>query len=78
VIWNVERKAGASGTNIVLTSKESFVIGAVALPNNPYDGHTLKACIEQANRVTSMRHVKRMLIEATKVTDATAKPSKYG
>jgi transposase, IS5 family len=39
---------------IVSTSKDSFVIGAAALPNNPYDGHTLKACIEQAHRVTGV------------------------
>ena len=39
---------------IVSTSKESFVIGAKALPGNPYDGHTLKACIEQAERVSGV------------------------
>lgn len=39
---------------IVSTSKESFVIGAKALPGNPYDGHTLKACIAQAGRITQV------------------------
>lgn len=39
---------------IVSTNKESFVIGAAALPNNPYDGHTLKTCIDQASRVTGI------------------------
>jgi transposase, IS5 family len=39
---------------IVSTSKDSFVIGAAALPNNPYDGHTLRTCIEQAHRVTGV------------------------
>ncbi len=37
---------------IVSTSRESFVLAAKSLPGNPYDGHTLQACIEQANRVT--------------------------
>jgi IS5 family transposase len=40
---------------IVSTSKESFVIGAKSLPGNPYDGHTLQACIEQAERVTGIQ-----------------------
>lgn len=31
---------------IVSTSKECFVIGAKSLPGNPYDGHTLKDCVE--------------------------------
>ena len=36
---------------VVSTSKESFVLAAKSLPGNPYDGHTLQACIEQARRV---------------------------
>lgn len=39
---------------IVSTSKESFVIGAKSLPGNPYDGHTLKACVAQAERITQV------------------------
>jgi IS5 family transposase len=39
---------------VVSTNKESFVIGAKALPGNPYDGHTLQACIEQAQRITGV------------------------
>jgi IS5 family transposase len=39
---------------IVSTSRESFVIGAKSLPGNPYDGHTLQACIDQAARVTGI------------------------
>ena len=39
---------------IVSTSKESFVLAARSLPGNPYDGHTLQACIEQATRVTGV------------------------
>jgi transposase, IS5 family len=39
---------------IVSTSKESFVLAAKSLPGNPYDGHTLQACIEQATRVSGI------------------------
>ena len=39
---------------IVSTSKESFVIAAKSLPGNPYDGHTLQACIDQAQRVSQI------------------------
>jgi IS5 family transposase len=39
---------------IVSTNKESFVVGARALPGNPYDGHTLKECLEQVLRVTKV------------------------
>ena len=40
---------------IVSTSKESFVIGAKSLPGNPYDGHTLQACLEQADGVSGLK-----------------------
>lgn len=40
---------------IVSTNKESFVVGAKSLPGNPYDGHTLKACIEQAERISGIK-----------------------
>ena len=40
---------------IVSTSKESFVIGAKSLPGNPYDGHTLQACLDQAERVSGVK-----------------------
>lgn len=36
---------------LVTTSKDNFVLAAPALPGNPYDGHTLKQCLEQAARV---------------------------
>lgn len=39
---------------IVSTSKESFVLAAKSLPGNPYDGHTMQACMEQATRVTGV------------------------
>lgn len=37
---------------IVSTSKESFVLAAKALAGNPYDGHTLKECLEQAQSLS--------------------------
>jgi len=37
---------------IVSTSRENFVIGMQALPNNPYDGHTLQGAVEQLQRIT--------------------------
>jgi IS5 family transposase len=39
---------------IVSTSKESFVLAAKSLPGNPFDGHTLQACIDQAQRVSGV------------------------
>ncbi|MFM7331921.1 MAG: IS5 family transposase [Brachymonas sp.] len=39
---------------IVTTSKESFVLAAKSLPGNPYDGHTLKACLDQAQRTSGV------------------------
>jgi transposase, IS5 family len=39
---------------IVSTSKESFVVGAKSLPGNPYDGHTLKECLQQVQRITTV------------------------
>lgn len=37
---------------VVSTSRESFVVGMRALPGNPYDGHTLKASLDQVGRLT--------------------------
>lgn len=39
---------------VVSTSKDNFVIGCRALPGNPYDGHTLQQCIDQAERITKV------------------------
>jgi IS5 family transposase len=38
---------------VVTTSREGLVIGMQSLPGNPYDGHTLSASIEQAQRITA-------------------------
>ncbi len=37
---------------VVSTSKGNFVVGMKSLPGNPYDGHTLRECLEQVERLT--------------------------
>lgn len=39
---------------LVTTNKESFVLAAKSLPGNPYDGHTLQACLDQAKRTSGV------------------------
>ena len=56
---------------IVSTNKESFVIGAKTLPGNPYDGHTLQACIKQAERVSGIKPQRLTRTEATGAMAAT-------
>jgi IS5 family transposase len=36
---------------LVTTAKEQFVLGAVAFPKRPFDGHTLAACMEQVEKM---------------------------
>ena len=38
--------------SIAVTNASNFVVGAMALPGNPYDGHTLKAALEQVRRLS--------------------------
>ena len=38
--------------SIATTNKSNFVVGGMAVPGNPYDGHTLKNALEQVRRVT--------------------------
>ena len=38
--------------SIAATNKSNFVVGGMALPGNPYDGHTLTRALEQVRRVT--------------------------
>ena len=40
---------------IVSTNKESFVLAAKSLPGNPFDGHTLQECLDQAVRVSHVQ-----------------------
>ena len=38
--------------SIATTNKSNFVVGGLALPGNPYDGHTLKSALLQVRRMT--------------------------
>ena len=38
--------------SIATTNKSNFVVGGMALPGNPYDGHTLTQALAQVHRVT--------------------------
>jgi IS5 family transposase len=38
--------------SIATTNKSNFVVGGLALPGNPYDGHTLKTVLLQVRRMT--------------------------
>lgn len=39
--------------SIAVTNKSNFVIGGMALPGNPYDGHTLVTALSQVRRITN-------------------------
>ena len=38
--------------SIATTNRSNFVVGGMALPGHPYDGHTLTQALEQVRRVT--------------------------
>lgn len=38
--------------SIATTNKSNFVVGGIALPGNPFDGHTLKKALDQVRRLT--------------------------
>ena len=38
--------------SIATTNKSNFVVGGMALPGSPYDGHTLKQALEQVRHLT--------------------------
>jgi len=40
---------------ITVTNKINFVLGARSFPGNPYDGHTLESCLEQAEILSGTR-----------------------
>jgi IS5 family transposase len=52
---------------VVSTSKESFMVGMQSFPGNPYDGHTLKASLQQVKKLTGIAPKEAMLIAATGV-----------
>jgi len=48
--------------SIVLTHKEGFILGSEALEGNPFDGHTLKQVIENAEK-TSKKTIERIFVD---------------
>ena len=38
-----------------MTAKGNWIVGAQAFSGNPYDGHTLKASLEQTDRLTNIK-----------------------
>lgn len=47
---------------ITVTNKSNFVLGARSFPGNPYDGHTLESCLEQAEILSGIR-VKEVFVD---------------
>ena len=41
--------------SIAVTNRSSFVVGGLALPGNPYDGHTLKSALDQVRLLGGQR-----------------------
>ena len=39
-------------TSLAVTLKSGFVVGAMACPGNPFDGHTLPEQLDQVGRLT--------------------------
>lgn len=40
---------------ITVTNNSNFILGARSFPGNPYDGHTLESCLEQAEILSGTR-----------------------
>lgn len=38
--------------SLAVTQRDNFIVGVLALPGNPYDGHTLPAALHQVERLT--------------------------
>src|SRR5450759_1772871 len=38
--------------SLAVTQRDHFIVGALALPGNPFDGHTLPAALRQVERLT--------------------------
>ena len=41
--------------SIAVTNRSNFVVGGLALPGNPYDGHTLKRALDQVRMLCGQR-----------------------
>ena len=51
--------------SIAVTNKSNFVVGAMALSGNPYDGHTLTGALQQVRRMSGQRIDEVLWIEVT-------------
>ena len=40
---------------VTVTNSGNFILGARGFPGNPYDGHTLESCLEQAEIISGTR-----------------------
>jgi IS5 family transposase len=49
--------------SFVSTSKEGFLVGALRLHGNPYDGHTLSQALEQSQRLCGGRRIGRAFVD---------------
>ena len=49
--------------SLAVTSKQSWVIGALSLEGNPYDGHTLSKQIEQVRGIVGADKVKQIFVD---------------
>lgn len=43
--------------SLAVTQRDNFIVGALALPGNPFDGHTLPAALHQVERLTGIKDV---------------------
>ena len=41
--------------SLAVTQRDDFIVGALALPGNPFDGHTLPAALRQVERLTGTK-----------------------
>ena len=41
--------------SLAVTQRDNFIVGALALPGNPFDGHTLPAALHQVERLTGTK-----------------------
>jgi len=48
---------------IATTSRDNWVVGALALHGNPYDGHTLDQCLDQVERVTEQALTSEVFVD---------------
>ena len=48
--------------SVAVTNRSNFVVGGMALPGNPYDGHTLKRALDQV-RALSGQTIEEVLVD---------------